>query len=61
MWGLFHVGSGFSHSHNGYGVSGVGSFDNDPNPDIAQESAQGFEKDLRKDIPLRMTSLSVNP
>lgn len=40
--------------------SGVGSFDNDPNPDIAQESAQGFEKALRKDIPLRMTSLSVN-
>ena len=29
---------------------GMGSLDDDPNPDIIPEGVHGFEKDLKKDI-----------
>ena len=39
---------------------GMGSLDGDPNPDIIPEGVHGFEKDLKKDILSRITSLIVH-
>lgn len=39
---------------------GMGSLDDDPNPDIIPEGVHGFEKDLKKDILSSITSLIVH-